>query len=252
MKASAETVAGQTAQDSDELEALFDTMAAARSADSGPVVADAAPDKDAAPKEDVISQVGQLTRRLHDALRELGYDRALDDAAQAVPEARDRLAYVATMTQQAAERALNAIETAKPIQDRLGADASALARDWQRVLKGELGVSDFKSLVERTHAFLANVVGQTQVTNAQLMEIMLAQEFQDLTGQTINRVTTVVQSMEAQLLQLLVKNSPPARREAAQARGRGLLNGPVIDPHGDSGVVTSQSQVDELLQRLGF
>jgi chemotaxis protein CheZ len=250
MSTDAEAGADRGAQDSDELQALFDSVAAVSLANAKSDAVTSVSGTDSAPVQDVISQIGQLTRKLHDALHELGYDRALEDAAQAIPEARDRLAYVANMTRQAAERVLSAIETAKPIQDRIQADSAMLAYDWQRVRKGELGVSDFKSLVERTHAFLASVSGHAQATNAQLMEIMLAQEFQDLTGQTINRVTAMVQDMEAQLLQLLVKNSPAPRREGAQARG--LLNGPVVNPNVDSHVVTSQAQVDELLQSLGY
>ena len=233
------------AQDSAELEALFDSIASAsrtapQSSASG---ASQHPDK-------VISQIGHLTRKLHDALHQLGYDRALQSAAQAIPDARERLAYVATMTEQAAERALNAIETAKPIQDRLGVDASALARDWQKVFQRELSVDEFKGLAERTRAYLEAVPQQTEATNAQLMDIMMAQDFQDLTGQVITKITDMAQDVERQLLQLLVENCTPDRREAVQARG--LLNGPVINSGRRADVVTSQSQVDELLESLGF
>ena len=143
----------------------------------------------------------------------LGYDRALQNAAQAIPDARERLAYVATMTEQAAERALNAIETAKPIQDRLGSRRSALAGDWERVFQRELSVDEFKGLAERTRDYLEAVPRQTEATNAQLMDIMMAQDFQDLTGQVITKITDVAQDVEQQLLQLLVENCPPDRRE---------------------------------------
>ncbi len=183
-------------------------------------------------------------------MRELGYDRVLEDTAKAIPDARDRLNYVATMTEQAAMRSLNAIEAAKPIQDRLGSEAAGLASDWDKLFKREIGVQDFKALAERTRTFLVGVPTQTEATSAQLMEIMMAQDFQDLTGQVIKRITDMVQGMEGQLLKLLVENAPAERRVAAESRG--LLNGPVTgaDLHGD--VVTSQSQVDELLESLGF
>ncbi len=60
----------------------------------------------------ILARIGQLTHTLRDSMRELGLDKQLEAAAQAVPDARDRLKYVATMTEQAAERALNAIEKA--------------------------------------------------------------------------------------------------------------------------------------------
>ena len=108
-------------------------------------------------------------------------------------------------------------------QDRLAANASALACEWERVFNSELGVEQFKTLAQETRAYLSAVPAQTEATNAQLMDIMMAQEFQDLTGQMIKKVTDVVQGVESQLLQLLLENCPLERREAAQSLGR--LNG---------------------------
>jgi len=229
--------------DSPELEALFDSISEATR--TAPALTGEVNGADK-----VICQLGQLTRKLHEAMRELGYDRVLEDTAKAIPDARDRLNYVVTMTEQAAIRALNAIEAAKPIQDRMGNEAAGLANDWNKLFKREIGVQDFKALAERTRTFLVSVPTHTEATSAQLMEIMMAQDFQDLTGQVIKRITDMVQGMETQLLKLLVENAPAERREVAESRG--LLNGPVTgaDRHGD--VVTTQSQVDELLESLGF
>jgi chemotaxis protein CheZ len=235
--------ATQSEVDNPELEALFDSISeATRTAPAATPQAIGA--------EKVISQLGQLTRNLHEAMRELGYDRVLEDTAKAIPDARDRLNYVATMTEQAAIRALNAIEAAKPIQDRMGNEAAGLASDWDKLFKREIGVQDFKALAERTRTFLLGVPTQTEATSAQLMEIMMAQDFQDLTGQVIKRITDMVQGMESQLLKLLVENAPAERRVAAESRG--LLNGPVTGADRRGDVVTSQSQVDELLESLGF
>ena len=235
--------------DSEELEALFDSIAAATRDDPEEADGEDLGSGGASP-DNVVSEIGQLTRRLHDAMRELGYDRLMEDAAGAMPDARDRLAYVATMTEQAAQRALTAIETAKPIQDKLGSQASELTKGWDKVFSRELSTQDFKALAERTRSFLAEVPSQTDATNAQLTDIMMAQDFQDLTGQVIQKVTKMAQDIEQQLLRLLVANAPPERREAAESMG--LLNGPVIRPNGRTDVVTDQKQVDELLESLGF
>jgi chemotaxis protein CheZ len=235
----------QAEQDNSELEALFDSIAAATRTPGQSEASAPRPGQD-----NVIAQLGHLTRKLHEAMRELGYDRLLQDTAKAIPDARDRLVYVATMTEKAAERTLSAIETAKPIQDRLGSQAAALAKEWEKLFGRELSVDQFKALAERTRDFLRTVPAQAEATSAQLMEIMMAQDFQDLTGQVIKRVTDVVQDMENQLLRLLLQNVPPERREAAESRG--LVNGPVIRASGNSEVVTSQAQVDELLASLGF
>ena len=80
----------------------------------------------------ILARIGQLTRTLRDSMRELGLDKQVEAAAEMVPDARDRLKYVATMTEQAAERALNAIELAKPIQETMQRDAQALDARWEQ------------------------------------------------------------------------------------------------------------------------
>jgi len=193
--------------------------------------------------------VGRLTRQLHDTLCELGYHETLREcAAAAIPDARQRLAYVVTMTEQAASRALNAIEVAQPIQQQLGADASALAARWDALYANELGVDEFKTLAADSREFMRAIPDRARATERELHEIMMAQDFQDLTGQVIKKVTALAQSLQEQLLQLLVENAPPEKR----GRTGGLRNGPVEDSAGRDDVVTSQAQVDDLLEQLGY
>jgi chemotaxis protein CheZ len=200
--------------------------------------------------EKVFSSLGHMTRKLHDTLRELGYDKSLEKAAEGlIPDARDRLNYIAAMTEQAAERALSATEVAQPLQEKLESGASALAGKWDRMFGNQLSVDEFKQLVSDTHTYLHEVPTHTQATNAQLMEIMMAQDFQDLTGQVIKKVIELAQQVETQLLQLLIDSTPAKIRSEVDA---GLLNGPVINAEGRSDVVTNQQQVDDLLESLGF
>lgn len=201
----------------------------------------------------LICRVGHLTRMLHDSLRELGYNKLLEKAAAAIPDAQDRLAYIAVMTEQAAERALNATEIAKPIQDQLAADATGLSGRWQELFdglnSGQLNLGACTSLVMRTRNYLDDVPNRTNATKAQLQEIMMAQDFQDLTGQVIKKITAMVQNLEQELVQLLLENVPADKRSEIDT---GLLNGPVVKSEGRSDVVTSQNQVDDLLASLGF
>lgn len=199
--------------------------------------------------ERVISRVGQLTRVLHDSLRELGLDQMIARAAEAIPDARDRLNYVAMMTQQAADRVLNATDVAKPTQDKLESGATELSRRWKALFDRKLGVEEFRGLVQDTRAYLDEVPNQTGITNAQLMEIMMAQNFQDLTGQVIKKVMDLVHTMEQQLIQLLVDNVPAAKRVELDGS---LLNGPQIGTEGRADLVMNQNQVDDLLEGLGF
>jgi len=211
-----------------------------------------APQDTPAPREsdpgDLIQRIAQLTRMLRDSMRELGLDQAIKDAAQAIPDARDRLRYVAQMTEQAAHRVLNATEAARPYQEAMQRDATALDARWQQWFDQPLELPEARQLVRDTRSFLQDVPRQTQSTQAELMEIMMAQDFQDLTGQVIMRMMDVVGAIERELLQVLLDNVPQEKRDEANS----LLNGPQVSPQGKADIVTSQDQVDDLLASLGF
>lgn len=232
--------------DSDELQALFDSVAA----HAGSEQAAAAPDEcEGSPQEVVFNRLGHLARQLHDSLRQLGYDKMLEDSARQIPDARQRLTYIAQMTEQAASRVLNATDIAKPLQDELLARSETMAERWELMFANRLSVDEFKALAADTRMFFREAPDKLKATNAQLMEIIMAQDFQDLTGQVIKKVVEMVQSLEGQLVQVLIEAIPPERKAEAP---EGLMNGPVIDAAGRVDVVTSQSQVDDLLESLGF
>jgi len=206
-------------------------------------------------EKDIIDQVGQLTRNLHNNLRELGYDKRLESLASEVPEAQDKLSYVATKTEQAAERTLNATEVAMPIQEKLSADATQLSEKWKNAFEEHRTQPDtekFKQLLIDTLSYLDKVPEQADATNAQLMEIMMAQDFQDLTGQVIKKITGMVHSLEQDLVQLLLANVPPEKRLQQPIDNASLMNGPVTNPEKQPDTVSSQDQVDDLLASLGF
>ena len=239
-------------QDSDDLEALFDSIIAANAQEGKPAALAAVKTPVVTGEGDqaqVINRIGHMARALHDTLRELGLNKEIEKAAATIPDARDRLNYVATLTQQAAERVLNATEAAQPVVEKLGNDAQQLARQWDLLFEKKLDVPQFKDLVTQTHAYLHELPKHTRSTNAQLTEIMMAQDFQDLTGQVIKKIIELTQSIEQQLLALLLENAPPSVKAEVNAS---LLNGPVINAKGRTDVVTSQDQVDDLLESLGF
>jgi len=192
---------------------------------------------------DVFQRVGELTRKLHDALRELGYDHAVENAVSALPDARARLGYIATLTGQAAERVLSAAESGKEVQSRIESGASALLAQWDVGGAGE-------ATVQRTREFLVGVQQDAAKSNELLTDIILAQDFHDLTGQVLNKVVALAQSLEEQLLHLLLEATPPEQR--ARLVEQPGLDGPVVDATGRDDVVTSQAQVDDLLESLGF
>ncbi|AWN16010.1 protein phosphatase CheZ [Salinisphaera sp. LB1] len=204
---------------------------------------------------ELIDRIGHLTRALHDSMRELGLDKEVEKAAEAIPDARDRLSYIAETTEAAAERALSAIEVAQPVQEQLAENANALSARWDTWFDAPIDLADARELVADTRGYLRELPEQTRVTNAQLHEIMMAQDFQDLTGQVVGKLIGVIRRIESQLVEVLVEHMP----EAAEYRGRreseaddGLLNGPQIKADGKADVVTDQAQVDDLLEELGF
>ena len=198
--------------------------------------------------EQLVNRIGHLTRQMREGMRELGLDKSIAQVAEAIPDARDRLGYVAQMTERAADRALNAVDVAQPIQDNLSRQAQALTKRWDVWFAAPLELDQARELVVDTRSYLSGVPQQTSATNAQLMEIMMAQDFQDLTGQVIKKMMDVIKEMEMQLLQLLIDNAPPDKRTEAST---GLLNGPQTRS-GQVDAVDNQAQVDDLLASLGF
>lgn len=197
---------------------------------------------------DLIHRIASLTRMLRDSMRELGLDQAIKDAAHAIPDARDRLHYVAHMTEQAANRVLNAAEQTQPLQDSMQRDAKALDVRWQNWFDQPVELDQARELVDDTRALLKTIPEKTQASQAHLLDIIMAQDFQDLTGQVIMKMLGVVSAIETELVQVLIDNVPQERREETNS----LLNGPAINPAGKIDVVTSQDQVDDLLDSLGF
>ncbi len=234
--------------DSDDLQALFDSVSEQVADASASVMDIPLAEEPASQQEAVFNRIGHMARKLHDSLRELGYDKALEESARQIPDARERLHYIAQMTEQAASRVLNATDIARPAQDELAQVVKALGGRWDRMFANQLSVDEFKALAADTRTFFAAAPAKIEITNAQLTEIMLAQDFQDLTGQVIKKVVEMVQGIETQLLQVLIEVMP----EEKKAEAGGLMNGPVINAAGRSDVVTSQEQVDDLLESLGF
>jgi chemotaxis protein CheZ len=143
---------------------------------------------------------------------------------------------------------LIARDVAGPLQDRICSDAKDLSGAWQALLDGPASEADWRALAARTVATLSTTADATSATKAHLMDIMMAQDFQDLTGQVIKRVTGIAQNLEKQLVQTLIDFAPEQLKKELDS---GLLNGPQIDATKE-GVVADQSQVDDLLDSLGF
>lgn len=205
-------------------------------------------DGGAEPSPDLLLRIAQLTRMLRESMRELGLDQAVKEAAHAIPDARDRLHYVARMTEQAANRVLNAAETMQPWQESMQQDARQLSERWDQWFAQPAELDQARELVDETRRFLSEVPDKTQSSLDTLLEIIMAQDFQDLTGQVIMKMLGVVTAIETELVQVLIENAPQEQLESTSS----LINGPQVNPDGDEDIVTDQDQVDDLLASLGF
>jgi chemotaxis protein CheZ len=220
----------------------------------------------------VHMKIGQLTRQLHDSLNALGFADKLRDSASELPDAKSRLSYIARLTNDAAEKVLNRVELAKANHEFILNEARAMVASVKKDPVAAVATG-------RIMNFLEDMERTTREADGHLTEIMMAQDFHDLTGQVIARVVSLTASIEDQLLQLLIQTAPPgsAPPEAAAAATAATaaavadaeaaveslpepvasahprLNGPVVDSEKASAdVVTSQSEVDDLLASLGF
>lgn len=204
---------------------------------------------------DVHQHLGHLTRTLHEALRELGIDHALNNTRVQLPDARDRLSYIARTSGEAAERVLDGVDRARAVQEQMAARAADLHARW-RVLEAATAASpESRALIEATCAYFDAVGTQSEATRTILTDIMLAQDFHDLTGQVIRKVATLAQDMERQLVALLLDTATPeqrARIEAETSAANHRTAGPVMRPEARTDIAASQADVDALLDSLGF
>jgi chemotaxis protein CheZ len=195
----------------------------------------------------MYERLGGIVRLLHDSLRELGFDKALNDASTQISDAQDRLQYVATLTEQAANKVLNTLDEGMPAQDVLSKKAKEMESRWASLFSGKLSIEEFKVLAGDSKQFASFVNDATEKEKARLLEIMMAQDFQDITGQLIKKVVTITKLVEHELAELLRDNAPPAVREKLHPKPVQLMQGPSVPT-----AAMDQTNVDDLLADLGF
>lgn len=205
--------------------------------------------------KNVIDHLGQLTQMLHECLSELGHDQRLQQAGIEVSDSKDGLAYVVSKTTQAAECSLQAIENAQPILKNLATNVSNLQELWQQVPQSAVvAIKNYPVLdnaLKQTFDLLDKIPEQTNTVQSCLTEILVAQNFHDLTGQVLQKITRVIETVE-QEIQLLLAQKNSEKREIVTPQKNSLLNGPVVNSQKQDNAYVNQAQVDDLLTKLGF
>ncbi|MBL8289206.1 MAG: protein phosphatase CheZ [Rubrivivax sp.] len=191
---------------------------------------------------EVFQQIGNMTRLLHDTLQQLGVMPKLQLATEGLPDARSRLSYIAGKTAEAANKVLNSVDEAKADHAQISDATREIAR---RIVADPVKAVASGAVMN----FVEDVERRTGSIDAHLTDIMLAQDFHDLTGQVVSKVIGLATELEDSLLKLLVSVAPEDQRVKVDP---GLLNGPVVNPQGRTDVVANQGEVDDLLASLGF
>lgn len=208
-------------------------------------------------ERDMFGKVGELTRELHDALLSFQNDtRLIDMAGKELPDAQDRLNYVIEMTSNAANKTMDAVELCLPIADKFIANLDAVSPSWERLMTRKLALGDFKSLCHSIDALFHDSRITAADLRSNLTDILMAQDFQDLTGQMIKRVIDLVQEIEVKLVLILKVCSTPLDTNEAiveKLQERNIVaEGPIMNVESRDDVVNGQDDVDDLLSSLGF
>ncbi len=200
----------------------------------------------------LFQEVGRLTRELHEAMN--GFlldDRVSEIALQEIPDAAERLRYVITTTEQAAHATLNAVEKSLPLAEELRRGSETLGDAWDRFRDRRMTVSDFKSMSADISVFLDLARSHSKVLHAELSEVLMAQGYQDITGQIIKRVIKLVEDLEGRLVNL-VRITGSRYQQHKDHDDPSILEGPVVPGINQGSVVEGQDDVDDLLSSLGF
>jgi chemotaxis protein CheZ len=201
-----------------------------------------APQMAAGASPEVFQQLGLITRQLHDTLTQLGVMPKLQQAADNLPDARSRLNYIAKKTGDAADKVLNSVDQAKAEHANIAAETRRIA---EAIVKDPVKAVASGSVMN----FVGDVEAATERIDRHLTDIMMAQDFHDLTGQVVAKVVSLAAELEDSLVKLLVQAAPPEQAQKVEAS---ILNGPVVNPEGRTDVVANQGEVDDLLASLGF
>ena len=205
----------------------------------------------------MFEQVGELTRELHDSLVSFQNDtRLIDMTGYELPDAQERLNYVIEMTDKAANKTMDAVDACLPIADKLIVDLEAVMPNWQKLMARDLALGEFKALCHLLDSMIKESTTNALSLRTSLTDILMAQDFQDLTGQMIRRVIDLVQEIESKLVGILTVCSSDKDKEKSENQNNikktTEAEGPILNAEERDDVVNGQDDVDDLLSSLGF
>jgi chemotaxis protein CheZ len=206
-------------------------------------------------ESDLFQEVGKLTRELHDALNSFDVDARLVNLTEnEMPDTRERLNFVIKTTEDAAHKTLGFIDQTLPLASDLKQTAAKIDESWHRFRMKEMSADEFQSLGNEIEAYLPIVKQHSEQIHANLSEMILAQGFQDITGQVIRQVIDLVGEVESNLVQLVkvagkhIDNKTKKSKQVDPIKAEG----PQINAEDNPDILNNQDEVDDLLSSLGF
>ncbi|NQZ82641.1 MAG: protein phosphatase CheZ [Colwellia sp.] len=205
---------------------------------------------------ELFAEIGKLTRQLHDSLMNFQVDSRLSDLATAdIPDAKERLNYVISRTEEAANKTMDAVEAIFPVVDKIQKQVKEVNPLWSKLMHNELNMDEFKALCIDIDALLETTGVETDQMKTLMTDVLMAQDFQDLTGQVIRKVIDLVVEVEEGLINMLTAfgiTSNASTEKSLPKVGDNLVEGPIVNTEERSDVVNNQDDVDDLLSSLGF
>lgn len=205
---------------------------------------------------ELFAEIGKLTRQLHDSLMNFQLDSRLNDLATAdIPDAKERLNYVISRTEDAANKTMDAVESIFPVVDKIQEQISTVKPLWSKLMHNDLNVGEFKALCKDIDILLKTTDEETTRMHGLMTDVLMAQDFQDLTGQVIRKVIDLVREVEDSLINMLTAfgvNQDDVRQKGTPTLGENLVEGPIVNTEERDDVVADQDDVDDLLSSLGF
>jgi len=205
--------------------------------------------------EDLFVEIGKLTRNLHEALTNFQMDSRITDlAASEIPDAKERLNYVIKKTEEAANKTMDKVESCTERSNVMAKDSEDLLVEWKKLYNRELEPGDFRKLCKKIETHLVKNKNDADDLHGELTEVLMAQDYQDLTGQVIRQVITLVHDVEESMVHIIkmfgsMDGYNKAKGGAVVKEG---VEGPVVNAEVRDDVVQGQDEVDDLLSSLGF
>jgi chemotaxis protein CheZ len=205
---------------------------------------------------ELFAEIGKLTRQLHDSLNNFQVDSRLSDLATGdIPDAKERLNFVIERTEEAANKTMDAVESIFPVVDSIQEQIGTVKPLWHKLMHNDLDIGEFKALCKDIDLLLKTTDKETNKIHSLMTDVLMAQDFQDITGQVIRKVIDLVREVEDNLINMLTAfglSSEEEKPKYATKVGENLVEGPIMNSESRSDVVSDQDDVDDLLSSLGF